>query len=218
MTDAFRTGDDVTLAQVMGTVLAAIVFFWMGIFAPGIASGLITGAPQLGAGSAVGATAGVAAGTYVAGMGGRAAVGAVAGGASSAVKAGASMAGAARTSYTLGSVASGASGAAGVAAGLAGVARAGGDAMRRAASRPAQSMREAYQRGSQGAWRATGGSETASMQSSASGSSSSQSPGWARRMQTSQRMGQAGQMAAHSIRDGDRGASGANPTLKDKDD
>ena len=218
VTDAFRTGDDVTLAQVMGTVLAAIVFFWMGIFAPGIASGLITGAPQLGAGSAAGAAAGVAAGTYVAGMGGRAAVGAVAGGASSAVKAGASMAGAARTSYTLGSVASGASGAGGVAAGLAGVARAGGDAMRRAASRPAQSMREAYQRGSQGAWRATGGSETASMQNSASGSSSSQSPGWARRMQTQQRVGQAGQMAAHSIRDGDRGASGANPTLKDKDD
>ena len=218
VTDAFRTGDDVTLAQVMGTVLAAIVFFWMGIFAPGIASGLITGAPQLGAGSAAGAAAGVTAGTYVAGMGGRAAVGAVAGGASSAVKAGASMAGAARTSYTLGSVASGASGAAGVAAGLAGVARAGGDAMRRAASRPAQSMREAYQRGSQGAWRATGGSEAASMQNSASGSSSSQSPGWARRMQASQRMGQAGQMAAHSLRDGDRGASGANPTLRDKDD
>ena len=218
VTDAFRTGDDVTLAQVMGTVLAAVVFFWMGIFAPGIASGLITGAPQLGAGSAAGAAAGVAAGTYVAGMGGHAAVGAVAGGASSAVKAGAIMAGAARTSYTLGSVASGASGAAGVAAGLAGVARAGGDAVRRAASRPAQSMREAYQHGSQGAWRATGGSETASMESSASGSSSAQSPGWARRMQARQRMGQAGQMAAHSIRDGDRGASGANPTLKDKDD
>ena len=218
VTDAFRTGDDVTLAQVMGTVLAAIVFFWMGIFAPGIASGLITGAPQLGAGSAAGAAAGVTAGTYVAGMGGRAAVGAVAGGASSAVKAGASMAGAARTSYTLGSVASGASGAAGVAAGLAGVARAGGDAMRRTASRPAQALRDAYQRGSQGAWRATGGSEAASMQNSASGSSSSQSPGWARRMQASQRMGQAGQMAAHSLRDGDRGASGANPTLRDKDD
>ncbi len=218
VTDAFRTGDDVTLAQVMGTVLAAIVFFWMGIFAPGVASGLITGAPQLGAGSAAGATAGVLAGGYVAGMGGRAAVGAVAGGAASAVKAGASMAGAARTSYTLGSVASGASGAAGVAAGLAGVARAGGDAMRRAASRPVQSMREAYRRGSHGAWRATGGAVAASMQSSASEASSSQSPGWARRMQTSQRMGQAGQMAAHSLRDGDRGASGANPTLKDKDD
>jgi type IV secretion system protein TrbL len=222
VTSGIAQGQEITLSGVMSAVLAATVFLWMGLFSPALAAGLITGAPQLGAGSAAGAAAGVAAGTYVAGMGGRAAVGAVAGGASSAVKAGASMAGAARTSYTLGSVASGASGAAGVAAGLGGVARAGGDAVRRAASRPAQSMREAYQRGSQGAWRATGGSETASMQSSASGSSSAQSPGWSQRLQNSQsfgqRMGQAGQMAAHSLRDGDRGASGANPTLRDKDD
>jgi type IV secretion system protein TrbL len=128
------------------------------------------------------------------------------------------MAGAARTSYTLGSVASGASGAAGVAAGLAGVARAGGDAVRRAADRPGQSMRDAYARGSQGAWRATGGTPAGGVQDNASETSSGQSPGWARRMQTSQRMGQAGQMLAHSIREGDRGAPGANPTLKDKDD
>jgi len=217
VSDAFRTGEDVTLAQVMGTVLASLVFFWMGIFAPGIASGLISGAPQLGAGSAVGAVAGAAAGTYVAGMGGRAALGAVAGGASSAVKAGASMAGAARTSYTLGSAASGATGAGAVAAGIAGVARAGGDAVRRTASRPAQTMREAYQRGSQGAWRATGGSSTGD-NSSGPASHPSQSPGWARRMQSHQRVSHAGQMAAHSLREGDRGSSGAAPTLKDKDD
>ena len=215
VTDAFRTGDDVTLAQVMGTVLAAIVFFWMGIFAPGVASGLITGAPQLGAGSAAGAAAGVAAGTYVAGAGGRAAIGTAASGASSAVKAGASMAGAARTSYTLGSVASGASGVGAVAAGVAGMARAGGDAMRRTASRPAQSLKDAYRRGSQGAWRATGGTGG----SDASGpSSSSSSPGWARRMQARQNASQAGQMAAHSLREGDRGSSGAAPQLNDKDD
>ena len=216
VSDAFRTGDDVTLAQVMGTVLASIVFFWMGIFAPGIASGLISGAPQLGAGSAVGAVAGVAAGTYVAGMGGRAALGAVAGGASSAIKAGASMAGAARTSYTLGSAASGATGAGAVAAGVAGVARAGGDALRRTASRPAQSVRDAYRSGSQGAWRATGGSSTA--EATPASSASTQSPGWARRMRSQQRVTHAGQMAAHSLREGDRGSSGAAPTLKDKDD
>ncbi|WP_339797976.1 P-type conjugative transfer protein TrbL [uncultured Hyphomonas sp.] len=213
VTDAFRTGDDVTLAQVMGTVLAAIVFFWMGIFAPGIASGLITGAPQLGAGSAAGAAAGVAAGTYFAGAGGRAAIGTVATGASSAVKAGASMAGAARTSYTLGSVASGASGVGAVAAGVAGMARAGGDAIRTAASRPAQSLKAAYRRGSQGAWRTTGGSGG----TEASAPSSNSSPGWARRMQARQNASQAGQMAAHSLRDGDRGSSGAAPQLNDKD-
>ncbi|MEL6519186.1 MAG: P-type conjugative transfer protein TrbL, partial [Pseudomonadota bacterium] len=216
VTDAFRTGDDITLAQVMGTVLAAIVFFWMGIFAPGIASGLITGAPQLGAGSAAGATAGVAAGTYMAGAGGRAAIGGAASGASSAVKAGASMAGAARTSYTMGAVASGATGVGAVAAGVAGVARAGAGAMARTTSRPAASMREAYQRGSQGAWRSTGGSGGSGSSTSSGGSSSS--PGWARRMQARQGASQAGQVAAHSLRDGDRGSSGAAPQLNDKDD
>ncbi|MGH1421605.1 MAG: P-type conjugative transfer protein TrbL [Hyphomonas sp.] len=215
VTDAFRTGTDVTLVQVMGTVLAAIVFLWMGIFAPGIASGLITGAPQLGAGSAAGAAAGVAAGTYMAGAASRAAIGAATGGASSAIKAGASLAGGARTSYTLGSVASGASGVGAVAAGVAGVARAGGDAIRRTASRPAHSIREAYTRGSQGAWRATGGAgETATAHPSPSASK----PGWARRMQARQSAAHAGQVATHSLRDGDRGSPGAAPRLHDKDE
>jgi type IV secretion system protein TrbL len=216
VTDAFRTGDDVTLAQVMGTVLAAIVFFWMGIFAPGIASGLITGAPQLGAGSAAGAAAGVAAGTYVAGAGSRAAIGTAASGASSAVKTGASLAGAARTSYTLGSVASGKSGASGIAAGIAGVARAGGDAIARTAGKPMQSLKAAYRQGSQGAWQATGGSSSGDTPKP--NETPNQSPSWARRMQARQNISQAGQMAAHSLRDGDRGSSGAAPHLTDKDD
>jgi type IV secretion system protein TrbL len=193
-------------------VLAALVFFWMGIFGPGIASGLITGAPQLGAGSAAGAAMGVAAGTYAAGMGARAA----AGGVSTAVKAGASMAGAARTSYTMGAVASGGAGPAGIAAGLAGVARAGGDAIRRTVARPASAFRDAYRRGSESAWRATGGTTTGSSQSPHT--STAQSPGWARRMERGQRMSHAGQIAAHSLRDGDRGSGGAAPSLQDKDD
>ena len=216
VTDAFRTEGDVTLAQVMGTVLAAIVFFWMGIFAPGIASGLITGAPQLGAGSAAGATAGVAAGTYVAGAGARAAVGTASRGASSAVKAGASMAGAARTSFTLGSATSGAKGPKAMAAGVAGVARAGADTMRRAAGRPVQSLKDAYRRGSAQAWTATGGSG-ATPAATASQSNAS-SPDWARRMEARQSASQAGQMAAHSLRDGDRGSPGAAPSLQDKDE
>ena len=215
VTDAFRTGDDVTLAQVMGTVLGSMVFFWMGIFAPGIASGLITGAPQLGAGSAAGAVAGIAAGTYVAGAGSRATLGAATGGASSAVKAGASLAGGARTSYTLGSVASRASGASRIAAGIAGVARAGGDAIRKTASNPVQSLKDAYQQGSQSAWTATGGSAFGGGQT-ANAASSSQSPGWARRMQARQNVSQASQMAAHSLRDGDRGSSGAAPQLSER--
>lgn len=216
VTDAFRSGEDVTLAQVMGTVLAAIVFFWMGIFAPGIASGLITGAPQLGAGSAAGAAAGVAAGTYVAGAGGRAAIGAATGGASSAIKAGASMAGAARTSYAMASVASGKSGGGAVASGMAGIARAGGDAIRQTASKPMQSLKAAYNQGSQGAWQATGGSSSGNTPNASP--NANQSPDWARRMQSRQNTAQAGQIAAHSLREGDRGSSGAAPQLNDKDD
>ena len=216
VTDALRTAGDVTLAQVMGTVLAAIVFFWMGIFAPGVASGLITGAPQLGAGSAAGATAGVAAGTYVAGAGARASIGTASRGASSAVKAGASMAGAARTSFTLGSVASGSKGAKALAAGVAGMARAGTDTIRRAAGRPSHSLKDAYRRGSAQAWSATGG--TGAAPSATAAQSNASSPDWARRMQARQNAAQAGQMAAHSLRDGDRGSPGAAPSLQDKDD
>ncbi|MFN7056890.1 P-type conjugative transfer protein TrbL [Hyphomonas sp.] len=217
VTDAFAGTGDVTLAEVMGTVLAAIVFLWMGIFGPGMASGLITGAPQLGAGSAIGAAAGVAAGTVAAGLGARAAAGAAAGGAASAVKAGASMAGGARTAFDLGAIASGKTGTAAFAAGLGGVAQAAGDTVRRAAARPSTGVRDAYRRGARGAFDSTGGSASAPPETSSS-SPPEKSPGWARGMRTSQRLGEARQLAMHSLRDGDRGSPGAAPSLKNKDE
>ncbi|MEE2877530.1 MAG: P-type conjugative transfer protein TrbL, partial [Pseudomonadota bacterium] len=88
------------------------------------------------------------------------------------------------------------------------------DAIRRTASRPARSLKDAYRRGSEGAWTATGGSPVGSGRET----SSTGEPGWARRMQTQQRMTHAGQAAAHSLRDGDRGSSGVAPSLQDKDD
>ena len=95
-------------------------------------------------------------------------------------------------------------------------ARAGGDAIRRTVARPASAFRDAYRRGSESAWRATGGTTTGSSQSPHT--STAQSPGWARRMERGQRMSHAGQIAAHSLRDGDRGSGGAAPSLQDKDD
>ena len=217
ITDAFSGTEDITLAEVMGTVLAALVFLWMGVFGPGMASGLITGAPQLGAGSAIGAAAGVAAGTVAAGLGAKAVLGSAATGAASAVKAGASMAGGARTAFDLGSTASGKSGAAGFAAGLGSVVQAAGDTVRRAAARPASAVRDAYRRGASGAFDATGGSR-ATPSNPPAASPRVKSPGWARGMQASQRFGEARQLVLHSLRDGDRGSPGAAPTLKDKDD
>jgi len=37
-------------------------------------------------------------------------------------------------------------------------------------------------------------------------------------MGASQRLGEARQLAMHALRDGDRGSSGAAPSLKDKDE
>eukprot|EP00903_Cladosiphon_okamuranus_P003417 g3415.t1 len=91
-----------------------------------------------------------------------------------------------------------------------GVAKAGGYAARRFAARPFRSVQSAYQSGSRAAWTATGG---------AGGPENSNRPpeNWARRLQAEQRVGQAGSMAIHSIRDGDRGSGGASPQLNDKD-
>lgn len=209
VTEAFNTGEDVTLAQVMGTVLAAAVFLWLGFFGPGIASGLVTGAPQLGAGSAAGTVAAIGAGTVLAGAGGMMA----ARGVSASVQAGASLAGGARTAYDLGRVASGARGAAGVAAGLGGVASAGGDVLRRAALRPLQGLKRAYARGSEQAFTATGGAGA-----ERSDSPPSQGPAWARRISTGQRLSEARSLTIHALRDGDRGMGSATPTLDQKED
>jgi len=52
-------GRDPTLADAMSLVLASISLFGLGIFGPGIATGLVSGAPQLGAGAAIGTAGGL---------------------------------------------------------------------------------------------------------------------------------------------------------------
>src|ERR1700748_1463544 len=117
-------GNQPTIDNAMTLVLAALSLLGLGIFGPGIANGLVSGGPQLGAGAAIGT--GLAAGGVVAAGAGLAAGGTgLAGGA---------MAGAARGG---GAVLSGAS-AAYRSGGLAGVAEAGASAamspLRRAAA------------------------------------------------------------------------------------
>ena len=95
---------------------------------------------------------------------------------------------------------------------------AAGGAMKRAASAPFRSIGEAHQRGAERAWRASGGHRTAPASDTQSSSDNSQA--WARRFQTEQRVSQASGMAAHAVRDGDRGSAGAQPSLStnDRDD
>lgn len=84
----------IDIGSAMSLLLAALSLFGLGIFGPGIAAGLVSGAPQLGAGAAAGTMAGAAA---VAIGGGAVAMGGLrmaAGGSMAAVRSAASLGGA----------------------------------------------------------------------------------------------------------------------------
>ncbi|ODU92826.1 MAG: P-type conjugative transfer protein TrbL, partial [Bordetella sp. SCN 68-11] len=127
----FRTGISAapTLNEATAVMLASLAMLGLGIFGPGIATGLVSGAPQLGAGAAVGTAVG-AAGIAAAGV----AVGASAAGSAArlsggGVRAAASMSAGARKAYVEGSSFSGQTGLKAAAAGFKDVARAGASAV-----------------------------------------------------------------------------------------
>src|SRR3954462_9902762 len=95
-------GGQPTIEDAMTLVLAALTLLGLGIFGPGIANGLVSGGPQLGAGAAIGT--GLAAGGVVAAGAGLAAGGAgLAGGAiAGAARGGASLLGGATSSVRAG--------------------------------------------------------------------------------------------------------------------
>ncbi|WP_027061088.1 P-type conjugative transfer protein TrbL [Mesorhizobium loti] len=219
-----------TIDDAMAIVLAALSLLGLGIFGPGIANGLVSGGPQLGAGASIGM--GLAAGGMVmaggaalgAGTGG---VGAVAGGASAAARGSAALAGGAVASYSLASA--GQAGAAGVASGLSGVARAGASAatspLRRTASRTAEAMKQSFSSGAKSAFAATGGTSTegsiagaAEAESDPSHSSSSSTPpAWARRMKRSQTVRHGVSTVSHAVRSGDAHGGGSSINLSEGD-
>src|SRR3546814_3939252 len=53
-------GGEPEIAEALSLLMGALTLFGLGIFGPAIASGLVSGAPQLGAGAAVGTAAGAA--------------------------------------------------------------------------------------------------------------------------------------------------------------
>jgi type IV secretion system protein TrbL len=115
-----------SLEEVMAMLLAALSLLGLGIFGPGIASGLAAGAPQLGAGAAVG-TAVVAGGVGVAGtMAVRTGMHTV----STAVRGGAGAATGGARAYRVGAATSGTTGVRATAAGAANVVRTGLAAVR----------------------------------------------------------------------------------------
>ncbi|CEJ84930.1 P-type conjugative transfer protein TrbL [Agrobacterium tumefaciens] len=206
-------GQTPSIDDAMAIVLAALSLVGLGIFGPGIASGLVSGGPQLGAGAAVGT--GLAVGGAALAAGG--AAGLAAKGGAAAVRGGATAAGAASAAYSLGSL--GQSGAAGVASGLGGVARAAGSTATSPLRRAAASVKSSFSDGVKAGFGATGG--TSSMGSAGSTSASAPaagtSPGWAQRMRQSGHTGHAVQTAAHAVRSGDSHASGSSVNLSESD-
>ncbi|ALC11387.1 P-type conjugative transfer protein TrbL [Sphingopyxis sp. 113P3] len=216
-----------SIDEAMAIVLAALSLLGLGIFGPGIANGLVSGGPQLGAGAAIGT--GLAAGGMVAT--GAATVGAVAsggaalaGGAAAAARGGAALAGGASTAYSLG--AAGSSGASAVASGLGNVASAGAQAavspLKRAASRAADSLKQSYRSGARAALASTGGSSTAGTvdgdaPTAAQAPSPDGPPAWAKRMKRSQQMTHGVQAAAHAVRSGDSHGGGSSVNLSESD-
>lgn len=204
------SGTEATLKNAMSLVLGALSLLGLSIFAPAIAAGLVSGAPQLGAGAAVGtAAAGVAAVAVGAGAGAMAVRGA-ASLATGAVSAGAKVAGQASGAYNLSKATSGAKTASGgMASGVKGAGQSFAMSLKEKASKPIEAVKESFAQGQKRAWETTGGNS--------SGSSSSppanNMPDWAKRMQRVQRVKSAGSASMHAMKEGDRPGSSANPSL-----
>jgi type IV secretion system protein TrbL len=191
---------DITLEQAASYILAAIAVFGLAIFAPGIAAGLISGAPQLGAGAAVGTAAGLAA----AGVAGASAAAGAArlgfGGASRAVTSAASLSGAAQAGFRAG--------------GIGGAFKATlGQPAADMASRASAPLRDAWREGTAYGAGAVFGAAKPGAPSASRGRGQAAEPDWARRIRRREQMSRAGTVATQTIREGDRGAASEGPDL-----
>jgi type IV secretion system protein TrbL len=188
-----------SIDDAMVIVLAALSLLALGIFGPGIANGLVSGGPQLGAGAAVGAgvaAGGVAvAGASLAAGGAGLAAGAVAG----TARTGAALAGGATAAYRAG----GASGV--ITTGLSRGMAAATSPLRRAGA----SLKGSFNAGGQAA---TG---SASAATSPAGSAASGPPAWAKRMRRAQTISHGATTASQAVRSGDGGGGGLSADLSE---
>ena len=223
--------DEPSVDHALVVMLASLALLALGIFGPGIATGLISGGPQLGAGAMVGAAVG-AAGTAVT-------IGAAVTGVGAAVMAGARMApGAARmaasgarsmastASSTKSAFQAGSAGAGGgfkgAAAGVGNVARTGAQATGQKVAAGAGSIKERAAAiasdaptSGRGAGMASGSGSAA--QDGETAPAKQTQPAWAKRLHRRQQITQAATTTAHTLRGGDGGGAGSGPSLRDSD-
>jgi type IV secretion system protein TrbL len=189
-------GNQPGIDDAMALVLAALSLLGLGIFGPGIANGIVSGGPQLGAGAAVGtglAAGGiVAAGAAGAGM----AVGAAGGILAGAARGGAALAGSAATAYRAG--------------GASGVAQAGAEAAVSPLRRAAASLRGRFDAGGR---TATGPGAPGSAPAASAPNAPDGPPLWAQRLKRAQTLRHGASAAGQVVRSGDSHGGGASVDL-----
>jgi len=203
-------GQEPSLEQAVSLMLASIALLGLGIFGPRIASGLVSGAPQVGAGAAVATTAGAAATLAVGGAAAAGAARAVGGAGIGAVRAATAMGAAASTAAQLGRETGGSS--------LGGIATAVKGA---AAQRMSDGvgLDAAAERGRDAAWNAMAGGAAAPAAAAAEASApgGDNAPAWARQLRSEQTARHRRQLAVHTLSEGDHGGAGAAPDIKERD-
>src|SRR5437879_3752011 len=183
-------GNQPTIDNAMALVLGALSLLGLGIFGPGIANGIVSGGPQLGAGAAAG-TGLAASGVVVAGAGLAAgSVGALAG----AARGTAALAGSASDAFRAG--------------GLSGVADAAASAMSSPLRRAAAASGSASTGG-------TAAGEVGAAQPPANSSLPDSQSSSARRMKRMQTMRQGASAATNVVRTADHGGGGASVDLSE---
>ena len=215
--DEFRAGfggAQPSIDDAMAVALAALCLLGLGIFGPGIANGIVSGGPQLGAGAAAG-TALAAGGALVGGAAAaRLGAGALASAAGGTARGAAFASGAANSAYALGSA--GKTGAAAAAGGAAAVGRAAVGAGLSPLRNASSSLKDSYRSGGRAAVAATGGTISGGNPAPAPEASGG-SPAWVAAMKRRQAMNQGATIAAHTLRSGDSGGSGASVDVSQKD-
>ena len=219
-------GADPSIDHALVIMLASLAMLGLGIFGPGIATGLVSGAPQLSAGAAAGTVVGgaglaVAGGAAIAGAGAAVAAGArmapgaarsAIGGAAAAGHSASTLASGARSAYQAGAAASGSGGLRAGGAGLANVARSGASAVGDRLASGAKALRSRVANFVAEAAAPPTATATASADAPAAPAAP---PAWAQRLQRHQRLAHGATVAAHTLRSGDSGGSGASPSLRD---
>jgi type IV secretion system protein TrbL len=207
LTQALK-GQEPDIGQAMSLVLASLSLLGLGIFAPSVASGLASGAPQLGAGAVAGTA--MAAGGTVMMVGGGAVAGArMAGAALGGIRAGTSMGAAASSGVS--SAATSAGSQSGPGSGHGGTSPAGSAAPR--ASAPGQAAAPAP---ASHADTARNTPETNSP-SPASGGGETE-PAWAKSLRSEEKARHHRQLAVHAVQQGDRGGGSTTPDISERND